>query len=340
MHWKPCESYLNGLKHSNLFSGDYFLTRNGEFTLSIIREVHRLRLTKLVTANPHSSSSVIREQDLNTALLRASVGTSAETDKALEDLSWKMEGGPLRPMMPSLSASTAKPKRMANASLRPEGSVRDLFSSSLLGTPLVLDMKVGWPLDLFMTTSTISAYADIHAYLVALRDTQLRVLDCWTSLSASQRHRRKWTGVTEGGTREEALTRRNLARAAWGTIRAMLFFLDALQNHFMMDIIDVQQKRFLEELESVGSSRQGWGGGSLPGSLRGSLRGSMRTESPSGRRGHRLTASVAAPAGWHDLMPSPASESVPAVETRTFRSKAAPTPRKTQASYLDFLTLR
>lgn len=61
--------------------GNYFLIRNGEFSLSLIREVERLKLSRLTTRS--GPNSMIRDQDLNLALLRASLGTTAQYDPSL-----------------------------------------------------------------------------------------------------------------------------------------------------------------------------------------------------------------------------------------------------------------
>ncbi len=297
-------------------SGNYFLTRNADYAVSVIREIIRLRLDKLITSNAHSSSSVIREQDLDLAILRASVGTAAETDRAVERLHLKMEKGPLRALIPS---TTKTPKKTGQNRYNDESGIRDLFSSFLLGTPLTLTMTISWPLDLFMTPPAISAYSDFHAYLLALRETHLKVLECWTSLSAAQRARRKWTGASEGGIPEEAVSRKSLARSAWGTVRAMLFFLDQLQSHFMIDIIDVQHRRLLEQLEGVGSAM------SASSSVPSSLRGSVRPASTFGD-GYRPG--------------SPGSSTHGGLDTQTIRSRAPPTSSRAPTSFLDFLTLR
>lgn len=217
-------------------SGNYFLTRDADFSLNVIREIARLRRDRLLLANPLSSSSVIRAYDLDLALLRASVGTDAEADRALEALSWSMPAGHLRP--------NSKP-------VPDDGSVRGLFAPALLGTPLALTATVAWPLDLFMTPPAVAAYSDIHAYLYAIRDAHARVLDCWSALSGAQRRRRVWTGADEGGLGDERAARTALARTAWATVRAMLFFLDQLLGHFMTDIVGTQHRRLLEQLANA-----------------------------------------------------------------------------------------
>lgn len=215
-----------------------------------------------------------------------------------------------------------------------------------------------------MTPPAIAAYSDIHAYLFAIRDTHLRVLDCWTSLSSSQRQRRKWTGVNEGGVQTEEIDdRRRLTRLGWGTVRAMLFFLDQLQGHFMMDIIDVQHRRLLEQLDLVdnneaiaGAAHAGTGFGSgLGRSTRGSRKSSIAPTSPATSM-HKAAAgpprinATYAPSPIGETRPdSPYSGSQGGFDNHTVHSnRELPTPSKapfqsqyqTQSAFLDFLTLR
>ena len=284
-------------------------------------------MERLILSNPKSSSSVIREQDLNLAILRASVGTSTENDRWVEKLRFKLERGSLRPFMPS--ATAAKHTHEDNG-------IRALFSSFLLGAPMTMTTTMGWPMDLFITPPAMSAYIDINVYLTAIRDTHLKVLSCWSSLSASQRRRRRWTGANEGGTRAEIDRRKQLARLSWGIVRAMLFFLDQLLGHFMVDIIDVQHRSLLDSLEEVNiAAKQGQGMGSRPGSMRGSV---ARASSPASRFGG---GSVSGRPSTRHLEPgSPNASTHDGFDNQTIRTRVPPSSRPAHAVFLDFLTLR
>jgi gamma-tubulin complex component 4 len=296
--------------------------------VSLIREVDRLRMEKLILSNPHSSSSVIREQDLNLAILRASVGTSAENDRWVEKLRFKLERGSLRPFMPS-----AVPKHTSPS----DNGIRGLFSSFLLGAPMTMNTTMGWPMDIFITPPAMTSYIDINVYLTAIRDTHLKVLSCWSSLSASQRRRRRWTGSNEGGTRAEIEKRQHLARLSWGVVRAMLFFLDQLLGHFMVDIIDVQHRRLLDSLQEVNiAAKQGIN--SRPSSMRGSV---ARASSPGSRFGGTPTSAGRAFAARNWESESPNDSTHDGFDTQTIRTRAPPSSaRPAHAVFLDFLTLR
>ena len=183
---------------------------------------------------------MIKEQDLRLALLRASLGTSAQHDPSLSRLSFQLPSGPLRPLLPALGTGPSVRDISASLSNPPEHTS---FDDLLLGTPLVLSYSVSWPLDLFLHASDLQVYASLFAYLSALRNTHTRIHTCWTSLSNAQRARRRWTGLGEGGTAEDLEVRRELLRCGWGIVREMSWFLDTLLGYVMTDVVDVEFRR-------------------------------------------------------------------------------------------------
>ncbi|KAG8794278.1 hypothetical protein FRC17_008316, partial [Serendipita sp. 399] len=238
---------------------NYFLLRNGEFGLALIREIEKLKISRLTARNTgtRSASGVIREQDLQLALLRASLGTSAQHDTTLTRLKMTLPTGPLRPLLPSLSnpnISAIKPTQVK-------------FNDVLLGTPTVMIYHLQWPLDLFLSPSDLQIYADLFAYISALRKVQNRVLECWVWLSNAQRQRRKWTGLGEGGTdgddeghKGDKNARRVLLRCGWGLVRDMLWFLDTLLSYVMSDVVEVELGRLREKLRLDQQSKAVGGG--------------------------------------------------------------------------------
>ena len=203
---------------------------------------------------------MIREQDLHLALLRASLGTSAQQDPSLARLHFRLPAGPIRPLLPSLAAAPVKELSSSLSSPAEPTSFDDL----LLGTPLVLTYSVEWPLDLFLHTSDLQIYAGLFSYLSALRKTHTRIHTCWTALSNAQRARRRWTGLGEGGTVEDLEARKQLLRCGWGVVREMNWFLDTLLGYVMTDVVDVEFRRLKNLLlgkPSGGLGRQTTGTG-------------------------------------------------------------------------------
>ncbi|KAJ8588402.1 hypothetical protein M405DRAFT_793161 [Rhizopogon salebrosus TDB-379] len=231
----------------------YFLLRNGEFSLALIREIERLKISRLTTRS--GAVSVIREEDLNLALLRASLGTTAQHDSSLLHLHFRLPSGPLRPLLPSLTNFKSLSSSVASNS--PEVTS---FDDLLLGTNLVLAYKVSWPLDLFLHPSDLQIYAALFNYLSSLRKTHTQIHTCWTSLSNAQRARRRWTGLGEGGTAEDLEVRKELLRCGWGVVRDMGWFLDTLLGYVMVDVIDVEFRRLKDLLDDPNRGRAESGG--------------------------------------------------------------------------------
>ena len=224
---------------------NYFLIRNGEFSLSLIREIERLKVSRLTAKS--GTGSMIREQDLNLAILRASLGTTAQHDPYLTRLRFSLPGGPLRPLLPSLTEEA--PQSLSNSQ-----SGLSLFDTYLLGSTLSLSYNLTWPLDLFLDRSDIAIYSTLFSFLSALRKTHTRVHTCWSSLSNSQRARRRWTGFGEGGTAEDSDARVQLLRCGWGVVRDMSWFMDTLLGYVMMDVVDDEYRRLRDMLDK---QRQG-----------------------------------------------------------------------------------
>jgi gamma-tubulin complex component 4 len=294
---------------------NYFLLRNGEFGIALIREIERLKFSRL-TPRGGGRSGVIKDQDLSLALLRASLGTSAQHDPTLSRLRFTLPSGPLRPLLPSLSS----PNISHSQYLKPTQVVFDDF---LLGTTLNLTYSLSWPLDLFLTPSDLQVYSSLFAYLSAIRRAHSLVLECWSALSGAQRARRRWTGLGEGGT-EDGEGRRKLLRCGWGVVREMIWFLDTLLAHIMTDVVDLQFKRLKEQLKPPSQAGRRSSQGHLPAFRRSSAQLDDHIPRPAS------SASTSYPAfrrvsGQHDVLQvrRPSSSA----------STAHPTFRKTSSQY-------
>jgi len=186
----------------------------------------------------------VRDQDLNLAILRASLGTSAQHDPHLSRLRCRLSHGPLNPLLPSLHATDASKLPQSN----------NPFETNMLGTPLTVAYNLTWPLDLFLDQTDIATYSALFSLLSSLRKTHTRVHGCWTSLSNAQRMRRRWTGFGEGGTEEDLQARSQMLRCSWGVVRDMNWFLETVLGYMMMDVVDTEYRRLKTLLEKQGST--------------------------------------------------------------------------------------
>ena len=193
---------------------------------------------------------MIREQDLNLALLRASLGTTAQYDPSLSHLRFQLPSGPLRPLLPSLS----DPRNLTH-SIGGNNMVETTFNDIVLGTALNLLYKVEWPLDMFLQPTDMHIYGTLFAFLSSLRKIHTRVHTTWTTLSNAQRARRRWTGLGEGGTTEDLAARQALLRCGWGLVREMNWFLDNLLSYVMIDVIDGEFRRLKKLFNPTRESR-------------------------------------------------------------------------------------
>lgn len=237
--------------------------RNGEFSVALIREVERLKVSRLT---PRLSSrtpglSILREQDLALCILRASLGTSAEHDPtiSLSRLRFKLPNGSLRPHLPHL-VPHADLSHVSSRSFAPTD-----FSTTLLGVPLELTYNLDWPLDLFLAPSDIQMYSQLFSYFVSIRYIHHRVMNCWISLSSAQRRRGRWTGLRGNGDLEDGRQRRSLLRNTWGVVRQLLWFWDCLWSYVCLDVVGGHFKRLKEVLGSPVNRSGRYGSSSASG---------------------------------------------------------------------------
>lgn len=204
------------------------------------REFERLKLSRMTLKPSSRQSQMIREQDLHLAMLRASLGTSAQHDPTLARLRFVLPAGPLRPLLPSLQFTGG-----------PQLPQQTAFDDMLLGTQLKLTYTLPWPLDLFLTPAALSSYNSLFAFLSTIRKIHVRVLDSWISLSNAQRARRRWTGTGEGGTEEDRDAREGLLRCGWGCARMMNWFLEAVMEYVWCDVVEEAYRNLKIQLKGV-----------------------------------------------------------------------------------------
>ncbi|THH06731.1 hypothetical protein EW145_g3881 [Phellinidium pouzarii] len=229
---------------------NYFLLQNGEFSLSLIREIDKLKHSRLTARS--KPNMLIREQDLQLALLRASLGTSAQHDVNLSRIRFHLPAGPIHPLSPSYGKH-----KVATLSSSYISSEHTRFDDILLGTPLKMTYGISWPLDLFLRDSDLTTYAEMFSFLSSLRHVHTCIHVCWTSLSNAQRIRRRWTGLDEGGTADSE-ARKDLLRCGWGVVRLMGWFVDVLLSYMMIDVVETEfrkLKSLLKFKETLTSSK-------------------------------------------------------------------------------------
>jgi hypothetical protein len=136
---------------------------------------------------------LIKEQEMNSLLVRASVGTLAEKDLAFEKFRFKISE-----------------------------KATSMFDDILVGVPLRFEYDIGWPLDLFVTSEDLSKYGDIFSFLISLRRTQYKLQKVWTHLATNVKMERNYK-FSKGGN--------NIMLMPWNVRASMMFFVDCLWAH-------------------------------------------------------------------------------------------------------------
>ncbi|CAG8708636.1 6578_t:CDS:2, partial [Dentiscutata heterogama] len=184
---------------------NYFLLGQSDFALSLVEQFEKLTSSRSMP----SKILMVREQELNSLLVRTSVGTSAESDPAFEKFRFKL---------PNVSDQ----KIMTTPN--------NIFDSVMLGVPLRLEYDIGWPLDLFVTAEDLDKYGNIFSFLLSLRCTQFRLQKVWTHLAMI----RKFGSVDNKLSNDKNYS----MLMPWKVRASMMFFVDCLWGHIQMNIIE------------------------------------------------------------------------------------------------------
>ncbi|POG75049.1 gamma-tubulin complex component protein [Rhizophagus irregularis DAOM 181602=DAOM 197198] len=175
---------------------NYFLLGQGDFTTSLVEQFEKLPTSRLSSTR----APLIKEQEMNSLLVRASVGTLAEKDLAFEKFRFKISE-----------------------------KATSMFDDILVGVPLRFEYDIGWPLDLFVTSEDLSKYGDIFSFLISLRRTHYKLQKVWTHLATNVKMERNYK-FSKGGN--------NIMLMPWNVRASMMFFVDCLWAHVQMDIIE------------------------------------------------------------------------------------------------------
>lgn len=176
---------------------NYFLLGQGDFAISLVEQFEKLKASR-------SRSSTIKEQELNSLLVRASIGTLAENDSSFEKFRFKIQ----------------------NANDKKSATRTSTFDSTIINVPLKLEYDIEWPLDLFVTSEDLEKYGDIFSFLISLRRTQIRLQRVWTHLTATE----KIPSGTNNILNDNVSNRLIL----WKVLSSMMFFIDCLWGHMQV----------------------------------------------------------------------------------------------------------
>lgn len=151
---------------------------------------------------------------------------------------------------------------------------RTSFDDVLFATPTNLSLRVHPPLDLFLSSSDINTYSEIHSYLLAIRWAQVRVGDLWKHTSLRRTHPAPWgppLSSTRGGeVRLKSRRDRDKARTAsmrpiWATCSASIFVLSEIGGYLQGEVVNGSWLHFKQWLDGVRPGSSGSAAASRPG---------------------------------------------------------------------------
>lgn len=252
---------------------DFLLLGRGEFAVALVahadNRIEESRKRAVGASGAALEGLLIKEGDVMTALAHAWAelfSIQKEEDPADEELELARE-------LLRLSVSDRKNVRAMTpshgSSAVPEIS-RVSFEDLLFPTPTCLTAQIRAPLDLFLSSSDISAYSKIHSYLLGIRRAQMRLGDLWKRTSLRRNHPTPWgpprSNKPFGQSRLKARRQRDNARTKqmrpiWATASACLFVLSEVGGFFQGEVVHESWQHLREWIRGSPSST-----GSVPSS--------------------------------------------------------------------------
>lgn len=288
---------------------DFLLLGRGEFAVALvahadsrIEESRRRGALARVQQSGALESFLIKEGDVVTSLAHA----WAELFSLQKEEDPTDEGLELARELLSLSINDRKNGRATTpshgSSTTPEIS-KVSFDDLLFPTPTCLTVQVDAPLDLFLSNSDIAIYSKIHAYLLGIRRSQIRLGDLWKRTSLRRSHGSSRIPPRSNNAflqnklrqnRERENSRTQQMRPVWATASACLFVLSEIGSFFQGEVIHESWQHLREWIE---------GENSFPASTPNSRPGTATSSNPQLSSQNPITTSSNRPSS----RPSPAS---------------------------------
>ncbi|KAI9353762.1 Spc98 family-domain-containing protein [Obelidium mucronatum] len=190
--WEVVVVEENLMDHLEIFR-NYHLLGRGEFFVSFIDECDKLCLEAA------SRLSLVTEHDLAQLVSKVSQSFGLVSDGKTEEL-----------------LQNIRFKKMEQSS--------NLYSGSLIGTPVRLEYSVKWPLDLIFKPQDLDKYNELMSFLIALKKSQIHLQRLWPFPLSS-------TTTNKSSEQHQVMTK------IWAIRAAMMFFVDSLWGYVQMDVL-------------------------------------------------------------------------------------------------------
>ena len=233
---------------------EFFLLQCGEFAIALINAADSCLASKAQrsaytakSGDVRLSGAMIRENEV-AATLNQAWATLASLQGIDDDEDQELE---VARDLVCMRIKKVRSRNMPAAQSLP-GSVTDvqprlsdLFGDVLLATPIVLDLKITSPLDLFLTPNDTEMYSQIHAFLLSIRRAQSHSSDLWKLASLRKEHSTSRLVINRIGDAgkdsakvEELRRHRNRRmRQVWTVVGLVTSFLVELSEYFHGEVV-------------------------------------------------------------------------------------------------------
>ncbi|KAI4095815.1 MAG: hypothetical protein LQ344_001369 [Seirophora lacunosa] len=227
---------------------DFFLLERGEFALALISAVDERLADKQKSAmdksklkGPDSLKHImIKEGEVKSILPR--VWSTMASFQTLDDEDGDQDLDVARELI-ELSLESKAQHLKSSRDVQGLSNLANKFQDLLLPTATVLTLRVEPPLELFLSSTEVTAYARIHAYLLAIRRAHLHL----SKLMTLSRLRRDPRPSPTSGASERLQAQGRLAfgrserlkelRPVWATVASATFLLAELGAYFQSEVI-------------------------------------------------------------------------------------------------------
>jgi Gamma tubulin complex component N-terminal/Gamma tubulin complex component C-terminal len=240
---------VSTIRHILTVLREFFLLERGEFAIALIGVVDtHLAVRSISTASAGRdprvlSGALIKEAELSTILNKtwnALTALQPELPDSMDD--WEDEV--LETARDTLDFRIRKQHGPNPTKETRLFTSENLFDDMLLGVPSVLDMLVSPPLDMFLASSDVQAYAQIHAYLLGLRRTHLHLTGL-ARLSVLRRTHPAPPGppisekmiVATATARKRSLLRTRKLRRSWAIATEATLVLSEMSAYFQGEVV-------------------------------------------------------------------------------------------------------
>ena len=241
----------------------YFLLARGEFAIALITSAderlssrHQPDIGRKVTSRglDDLASLTIREGEVQGVLARTWTALASLHDVDDDDVDEELDRA--RELI-TLSIKQLDPEYWRDKDGRGTQYPTTMFDDLLLPSSSALSLRVPSPLDLFLTSSDVDTYSDLHAYLLSIRRAHLHLSKLFQLSVLRRNHPSPRAKVTSNNAtdfellsqqRRRANEMAKLMRPIWATIGSAGFFLAELGEYFQGEVIQSSWATFSEWL--------------------------------------------------------------------------------------------